>query len=102
MYFTPLAVNTAFSAAQAESTAESTCGSGKNTSHYNSFFENKNKNNINGLLKSKWTVDKGGVSIALFVHLDFASWTLSHIDFVFLFVTINVKSLLIFIRLMAS
>ena len=96
MHFTPLAVNTAFSPAQ----AESTCG--KKTSHYNSFFENKNKNNINGLLKSKWTVDKGGVSIALFVHLDFASWTLSHIDFVFLFVTINVKSLLIFIRLMAS
>ena len=69
MYFTRLAVNTAFSPAQAESTAESTCG--KKTSPFNSFFENKNKKNINGLLKSKWTVDKGGVSIALFVDLDF-------------------------------
>ena len=65
MYFTRLAVNTAFSPAQ----AESTCG--KKTSPFNSFFENKNKKNINGLLKSKWTVDKGGVSIALFVDLDF-------------------------------
>ena len=48
----------------------------------------------------------GGVSIALFVCLfvclDFASWTPSHIDLIFLFVSMNIDPLQIFIRLMAS
>ena len=75
MYFTRLAVNTAFAPTQAETRlavhtafapTQAESANDKKASHHNSFSVNKIEKNINGLQKSKWTVNNGsGVSTAL-------------------------------------